>query len=170
MEPFEKTARLVEPRHAQRISPPGCQGKTMQATAARFILGLLCASIASGCTVITALHKAGVPGLDAYIKDEDAPIAMKKRDEFLTTRDGDALRWLLTRRIETGQTLSAVNSILGEDGERVHDDNAMKTGNRNVQSTDQAYKWGPDNEGRSFVIFFRDGRVVGFDPSQYSRK
>lgn len=116
------------------------------------------------------LHNAGVPGLDIYLKPD--PVALenerRNREEFLVKRDHKALYWLLANKISNGMMLRDVEGVLGMEGEPTTDFNVTNTEGIH-QTTDKAYKWGPDNSGCSVVIFFRDGHVSNFNPKDYQK-
>ncbi len=61
-----------------------------------------------------------------------------------------------------------ISQILGEDGERVHDDARFKRNGGHYRENDAIWKWGPDNKGQSLFLAFRDGKLVNFDPDQFS--
>ncbi len=125
-------------------------------------LGLLTASFV-GCSV---LHQAGVPGLEQYVKDPHAPHVAEQRENYQVHHDGDSLNWLLAHRVHTGQSVAEISGILGEEGERYWNDRELKNGSAYLQ-TDEGYRWGPDSNGRSVILFFRDGKLVNFDPNEF---
>ena len=51
---------------------------------------------------------------------------------------------------------------IGEPGERVFDDTALKRGSPLLHQSDTIYRWGPDRNGRSYYLAFRDGKLVHF--------
>lgn len=126
------------------------------------VLGLGAASIV-GCSV---LHQAGVPGLEQYVKDPHAPRVAEEREKYQVHHDGQSLNWLLAHRVHTGQSVAEVSGILGEEGERYWNDTALKNGGAYLQ-TDEGYRWGPDSNGRSVILFFRDGKLVNFNPDEF---
>ena len=122
----------------------------------------------SGCDT---LSKAGVPGLESYVKrdPEELKFETAKREEFTLHHDHKALYWLMANRIETGMRLSEVEQILGESGEDVSDQ-SYGTKDGIHQTTDSAYSWGPDSEGRSVVLFFREGHLANFNRKDYVKQ
>lgn len=118
----------------------------------------------SGCQT---LHNAGVPGLDIYLKPDPEVIAREQsaRDKYSMNHDHRALYWLLSHKIRNGMQLPEVEDVLGETGEQTSEFNLIKSDL--FQTTDLAFKWGPDNKGNCVVIFFRDGRVVNFDHKDF---
>jgi hypothetical protein len=119
----------------------------------------------AGCET---LHNAGVPGFEQYIKKspEEAAATEKHRSEFLQTRSHKALYWLMANCISNGMMLNEVEAVLGEPGERETDTNRFKSDGL-TQSTDLAYKWGPDTLGHTVILFFRDGRLCNFNPKDF---
>jgi hypothetical protein len=88
------------------------------------------------------------------------------RSRFQIDRDPESLNWLLAREVHNGMSV-AVNEVLGESGEEVEHAGEMKRGGGQYQQTDVGYKWGPDTNGRSVVLFFREGKLVNFDPEEF---
>jgi hypothetical protein len=121
--------------------------------------------VGSGCTM---LHEAGVPGLSGYVKKDEAAIARERfqREKFTQDRDHEALFWLLSNRLDNGMELSHVEDVLGGPGELSTDQKFLKSEGIH-RTTDSAFKWGPDNKGRSVILFFREGRLSNFDPKDY---
>jgi|GEM_PF-1040990 len=119
---------------------------------------------APGCQT---LHNAGVPGLDIYLKPDPEVIAREQaaRDRYSLNHEHQALYWLLSHKIRNGMQLPEVEDALGETGEQTNEFNLIKSDL--FQTTDVAYKWGPDNKGNSVVLFFREGRVVNFDQKDF---
>lgn len=124
-----------------------------------------------GVTGCDTLSKAGVPGLESYVKrdPEEVKFENAKREEFALHHDHKALYWLMANRIESGMRLSEVEQILGESGEDVSDQSYGKKGGIH-QTTDLAYSWGPDSDGRSVILFFRDGYLTNFNRKDYVGK
>lgn len=132
------------------------------------LLASLAAGMGSGCEKLHVLHNSGVPGFDYRLQEtpEDTAAMQKHQEQFLRNRDHAALYWLLSNRISNGMILNEVEDVLGESGEREMEINRFKSDGL-FQSTDLAYKWGPDSLGYSVVLFFRDGRVVNFNPKDF---
>lgn len=128
-------------------------------------------------SVSCALAILGCSGIDRQdpfeiFPDEDqgsVSEADNHRQQFQIHRDPKALNWLMSHEIETGMSLASVNDILGESGERVFNDTSLKRNANQYQETDIGFKWGPDTNGRSIVLFFRDGKLVNFDPEEFHR-
>lgn len=88
------------------------------------------------------------------------------RREYVATHSRKSLRWLLSHCVNTGMSYAEVCHALGEEGEVRKKDPAMKTG-VNVRIDDEVYEFGPDSEGRVLVLFFREDRLINFDPSDF---
>lgn len=121
--------------------------------------------ISAGCET---MRESGIPGLraDTTKKYEANRVEQEHRDNFVVHRDHKSLYWLVANRIKNGMSLTDVEQILGESGERETDMGRLKLGGL-YQTTDLIYKWGPDNEGYSVVLIFRDNHLVNFDPSGF---
>jgi len=117
------------------------------------------------------LHEAGVPGLEQYAKVDHEAIEKGRscREKFAVHRDHDSLYWLLAHRIKNGMTLEEVEDVIGESGEYTTDFKIKDTDGTH-QTTDSAYKWGPDSTGKSVVIWFRERRVCNFNSKYYQGK
>ena len=96
----------------------------------------------------------------------DSPQEAEFRQKFVAERDPAAFKWLLTRRIHNEMSVAEVASVLGEAGERRFDDREYKTNGGNYHTTDVGYQWGPDRTGHTVVLFFRDGKLIHFDPAE----
>lgn len=95
-----------------------------------------------------------------------APHEAEQRQKFQTERDPAAFRWLLVHRVHNEMTVEEVANVLGEAGERRFDDAEFKTNGGFYQTTDIGYQWGPDRSGHSVVLFFREGKLINFDPME----
>lgn len=126
----------------------------------------LCTALC-GCE---ALQEAGVPGMEPFIDNTARQEEEQKyRDQFLIEKDPEALKWLLENRIHSGMTVNDVDKILGEPGEREFSDRWIKNdGDGRYRASDKVYRWGPDNQGRSIYLVFRENLLVNFDPLDYA--
>lgn len=88
------------------------------------------------------------------------------RREYIATHSRKSMRWLLGHCVNTGMSYAEVCHALGEEGEVRKKDPAMKTG-VNVRIDDEVYEFGPDSEGRVLVLYFREDRLINFDPSDF---
>jgi len=109
-----------------------------------------------------------LPGLGNLLEAESTSEREEEhRRKFQETRDPDELKWLLRHAIESGMTVTEVARVLGEDGRQVYEDGWIKQGEGHYQSGDETWKWGPDREGNSVFLVFRDGKLVNFDPREF---
>ncbi len=90
------------------------------------------------------------------------------RERFIVDRDPESFRWLLTHGVENGMTVMDVNLVLGDTSERIDNDVELKRERGEYLQTDVAYKWGPDRDGHSVVLFFREGHLVNFRSEQFA--
>ena len=93
--------------------------------------------------------------------------AEQYRDRFVTEGDSQAVRWLLKNHIAGGMKLQDVNQILGQEGVRQFDDGWIKNHGGTFRQSDQVYKWGPDSEGKTYMLVFRDNHLLNFNPDDY---
>lgn len=122
--------------------------------------------LAAGCE--GGISQIAWPGLRSPAEVEHENLtADKMRSRYQTEKDPAAIRWLLAHRVQQGMNVGQVSQILGEDGQRRYDDVALKERNVAFRVTDETYQWGPDNKGQVYVLFFRDGRLVNFNPRDY---
>ena len=91
----------------------------------------------------------------------------KYRKDYQENRSRQAMQWLITNRVQAGMSVQDVNRILGEDGIREHMDKWLKTGSGNYLIDDVVYHYGPDSEGSSVYLVFRDDKLVNFDPDDF---
>jgi hypothetical protein len=89
------------------------------------------------------------------------------RGRFQQERAQDAARWLLANRVRQGMSPGDVADIFGEQGERVYEDEWLKSGGGQFQVGDETWKWGPDDHGTSYYLMFRSGRLTNFNPDQF---
>ncbi len=89
-----------------------------------------------------------------------------ERTRYQTDRASSAARWLLAHCVKPHMRVKEINEVFGEDGVRVRDDTWLKRGN-GYRQDDVVYRWGPDNHGRNIYLFFRDGRLINFDPKEF---
>lgn len=115
------------------------------------------------------LHNAGVPGMEPYLKQDPEKLAEERshRDNFAIHRDHESFYWLLSHKVANAMSRSEVEDVFGEAGEYTTDYKRLKSDGL-IQTTDSAYRWGPDNKGYSAVLFFRDGRVINYDRNDYA--
>ena len=128
-------------------------------------LSLLMIALLSGCGSIEQSSLSRM--LPFGNKTNLAPQEAEQRQKFLNDRDPDAFRWLLSQRVHNEMSAEQVAHVLGESGERRPDDREYKTNGGFYQTTDVGYQWGPDRTGHTVVLFFRDGKLINFDPTEF---
>lgn len=89
------------------------------------------------------------------------------RNKYVGNHDRQALYWLLRHRIDAGMPYGDVCRVLGEEGVRETRDNWIKTNGGNYQLGDDAYAFGPDSDGQTLYLVFRDDKLVNFDPTEF---
>jgi hypothetical protein len=129
-----------------------------------WLLSIVLAAV--GCE---SLYEAGVPGMEQFVdlqarKDEVA----RYQDEYLESKSTSSMRWLLANQLESGMTRGAVERVFAEKGERVVNDTWFKARGGLYRRSDRIYKWGPDANGNSVYLGFREGHLVNFRPSEFA--
>ncbi len=119
---------------------------------------------ASGCGLFDQLEfeHLALPEPDTTHLEED-----KYRERYQSTRDPNAIRWLLAHRIENGMDRSQVEAAIGQPGQRELNDHVFKKNNNAFRTGDKTYKYGPDNKGHSYYLIYRENKLVGFDPTVF---
>lgn len=119
------------------------------------------------CIGCETLHNAGVPGLEMYVKPDPAVVEAGRnhREKFSAERNHESLYWLVAHNVKNTMSLREVEAAIGEPGEYMTETGRMRS--EGVQATDSAFAWGPDSEGHSVILFFRDGHLTNFDPNDY---
>jgi len=87
----------------------------------------------------------------------------RHREQYLATHDSEHIRWLLNNRVQNGMSKGDVDRVVGEDGERVFDDQKVLTSESVYRTDDLVYSWGPDREGNVYMLVFRDNRLINFE-------
>lgn len=127
---------------------------------------MICTLLAGfGCQT---LHNAGLPGMEPFLKVDPAKVEEENnhREQFAIHRDHKSFYWLLANQVSSGMSLTEVETALGEPGEHTTEFSRMKSEGQ-IQTTDSAYRWGPDRQGNSAILFFRDGRLVNFNRKDF---
>lgn len=128
------------------------------------------------CIMVTVLLSSGcetMPDWDTgmmggtHRADKKVSRADHYRMQFLTKRDPEALNWLLKHRLQSGMSRASVEKELGEEGEYQEASKWLKATGGTFRATDDAYKWGPDESGRSVYLMFRDDVLVNFHPEDF---
>ena len=121
-----------------------------------------CCLVVSGCGSARLLGLSGSGDPDGRMAEEE-----RHRQRFLESRNAEDLRWLLANGVQPGQSRSEISATLGEPGQRVARTDWLRDGGGDFQQGDVAWKWGPDREGNSVVLVFRDDRLINFDPTEF---
>jgi hypothetical protein len=133
------------------------------------ITGPLCAWLAAmaltGCESPSWTHSLNE---SFNAKEEGRPRTEEEhRKEYIATHSRKSMRWLLAHRVNTGMSYQNVCHVLGEDGKREERDRWLKTGGVNIRIDDEVYSFGPDSDGRILYLFFRDDRLINFEPEEF---
>lgn len=89
------------------------------------------------------------------------------RKDYQKRRSKKAMRWLLANRVKSGMSHEDVGHILGEDGVREVNDKWIKANVGVYRVDDVSYRFGPDAEGHSVYMVFRDDRLIHFNPDDF---
>jgi hypothetical protein len=89
------------------------------------------------------------------------------RDEYAATHSPASMRWLLGHCVEMGMSYKRVCHIMKEDGTPVTGDNRVLSGGGNYRVGDEVYAFGPDTNGKTVYLVFREDRLVNFDRSEF---
>jgi hypothetical protein len=99
--------------------------------------------------------------------EQDRPRTEEEhRREYAASHSRKSMRWLLGHGVKPGMSYEQVCRVLGVEGERDPDPALKTTGNLNVRIDDEVYSFG-DSEGRTLKLFFRDDRLINFDPADF---
>lgn len=89
------------------------------------------------------------------------------RQEYVATHSHESMRWLLSHCVEMGMSYRKVCHIMGEDGTLETGDRKLMTGGGNYRVGDEMYAFGPDSEGKTVYLAFREDRLVNFERSEF---
>ncbi len=134
--------------------------------ASRLVCGIAIILLGSACETMPDLGSQGISITHQAKKTVSDP-AEKYRTRFQTTRDPKALDWILKNRLYSGMSRSNVEKEIGEEGEYQESSKWLKATGGTFRSSDDAYKWGPDESGRSVYLIFRENILVNFDPEDF---
>jgi hypothetical protein len=136
--------------------------------------GMFAACVTAGCESPEAARVLGQAGPAQVQRDRSprggrTPNAEEERHRgaYQTTRDPRALRWLLSRRIENGMTREEVDRVIGEAGETEMAGAGFKRENKGIFADDMLVRYGPDADGSTIYLVFRENRLVQFEPREY---
>jgi hypothetical protein len=133
------------------------------------ITGIVCtglmALVLTGCESASWTHTLNE---SFAAKPERGPRTEEEhRREYIATHSRKSLRWLLAHRVKPGMSYNDVCHMLGEDGTREERDRWLKTSGINIRIDDEVYAFGPDSENRTLYLFFREDRLINFDPTDF---
>jgi hypothetical protein len=89
------------------------------------------------------------------------------RRKFQTDQDPRSIDWLLSHVVRNGMTLDEVNQIIGCQGEPEYSGQWLLAKGKSYRADDRPYKWGPDSEGRTVYLVFREGYLTNFNPEDF---
>ena len=139
--------------------------RSLPTTSVLLALSLIVSAAILGCETIESTSIGRM--LPFGKKSNLAPQASEHRQKFMNERDPDSFRWLLTHGIHNEMTVEQVAHVFGESGERRLDDREYKTNGGYYHMTDVGYQWGPDRKGHTVVLYFRDSKLINFDPAEF---
>ncbi|MFN0196201.1 MAG: hypothetical protein ACKVT0_05615 [Planctomycetaceae bacterium] len=119
----------------------------------------------TGCKALSVKDHRFYSGL--FSGKSDFKLAEKYRERYQETREPDAICWLLAHEIHSGMSLDDVNRTLGENGVREENSSWLTTNGGNYRTDDDVYRWGPDSEGGTIYLVFRENHLVNFDPHEF---
>jgi hypothetical protein len=131
------------------------------------LTGIVCAGLAAlaltGCESPSWTHTLNESF--AASKDNGPRTVEEHRREYINTHSRKSMRWLLAHCVKPGMSYGDVCHALGQEGER-ESDRSLKTTGVNVRIDDDVYSF-EDNEGRALKLFFREDRLINFDPTEF---
>ncbi len=141
------------------MANPRCLASWMVCSIAIFTLSSGCETVPEwdSNTAMTGMHRT----------EKKADQAEAYRMRYLTKRDSKALDWILKNRLYSGMSRTSVAKEFGEDGEFQEASKWIKATGGTFRTSDDAYKWGPDENGRSVYLVFREGNLVNYDPKDF---
>jgi hypothetical protein len=97
----------------------------------------------------------------------DSKTEEKHRREYEATRSHESMKWLLSHCVESGMSYKKVCHIMGEDGTLETGDRRLLAGGGNYRVGDEMYSFGPDSQGKTVYLAFREDRLVNFERSEF---
>lgn len=89
------------------------------------------------------------------------------REEYAATHSPKSMRWLLSHCVEMGMSYKKVCQIMKEEGAPVTGDKSVLSGGGNYRVGDEVYAFGPDTNGKTVYLVFREDRLVNYDRSEF---
>lgn len=130
------------------------------------VCGITLILLSTACESVPDWGSSGVSFVHQAKKPKTNP-AESYRTRFQTDRDSKALDWILKNRLYSGMSRGNVEKEIGEAGEFQEASKWLKATGGTFRTTDEAYKWGPDESGRSVYLIFRDNILVNFNPEDF---
>jgi len=130
------------------------------------LCGITVILLSSACESIPELGSTGM-SITHQAKKQKANPAESYRTRFQTEKDPKALDWILKNRLYSGMSRGSVEKEIGEEGEFQESSKWLKATGGTFRTSDKAYKWGPDQSGRSVYLIFRENILVNFDPEDF---
>jgi len=91
--------------------------------------------------------------------------AAQRRAAYIEHHNREDLYWLLQNCVTTGMGVHEVAGVVGETPELEPHSQWLKQADFRVD--DKVYKFGPDSQGQSVYLLFREGRLINHNPDEY---
>ncbi len=88
------------------------------------------------------------------------------REEYAATRSAKSMRWLFSHCVEMGMSYKQVCQIMKEEGTPVTGERHLLAGG-SYRLGDDVYAFGPDTNGKTVYLVFRDDRLINYDRSEF---
>lgn len=121
----------------------------------------LLVTVLGGCSAVDQQVLKWMPAPPPDGKADDM------RMEYQETGSPAAVRWLLAHSVKQGMEPAEVGEAIGDPGHRVENNGWITNDGGGFQIGDEVYKWGPDNDGNSYFLVFREHKLVNFDPREF---
>lgn len=95
-------------------------------------------------------------------KEAERREEQQHRAKYQATRSSKEFQWLQEHRLENGMTLETVNHLLGQKGKRIDGAGENPADSDAAHKHDGAYRYGPDDQGHTLQLTFKNGRVVDY--------
>lgn len=89
----------------------------------------------------------------------------QRRAAYIENHNREDLYWLLQNCVTTGMGVHEVAGVIGETPELEPHSQWLKQADFRVD--DKVYKFGPDSQGQSVYLLFREGRLINHNPDEY---
>jgi hypothetical protein len=131
----------------------------------RFAFALFVAGVVAGCESPSWTHSLN----ESFGAKEKSGAGTEEqhRQEYADTHSRESLNWLLSHCVKPGHSYKQVCDILGEEGTHEPNDRLRKAHGETYRIDDEVYAFGPDSNGRTLYLAFREDRLVNFDPEEF---